>query len=148
MDIILTQDVINLGDKGDVVNVKPGYARNYLIPQGLAITANKSNLKMFEENKRQAAHKEEKAREDAQNTAQKLQDSKLELKAKTGTSGKIFGTITALQVSSALKEKGFDIDRRRIAMPNEVSTIGEYTAKIKLYKDIEAELTFEVVPES
>lgn len=148
MEIILTQDVINLGDKGDVVTVKPGYARNYLIPQGLGITANKSNLKMYEENKRQAAHKEEKAREDAQATAKNLEETKLSLPAKTGTSGKIFGTITALQVSSALKEKGYDIDRRRIAMPQEINMIGEYKAKIKLYKEIEAELTIEVVPES
>src|SRR5210317_1801152 len=111
MEIILKDDIKGLGYKNDMVTVKPGYARNYLIPQGFAIMANESNTKMMAENVRQAAHKAEKVKADAEAIANGIGDTVLEIKAKAGDSGKIFGAVTTLQISDALKAKGFDVDR-------------------------------------
>lgn len=145
MEIILKEDVEGLGYKDDIVTVKPGYGRNYLIPQGLAIVASKSNIKILEENTRQAAHKAAKLKADAEAKAAEIGELVLEIGAKAGESGKIFGAVTNTQIADALNEKGFDIDRRKISIKEEVKTLGEYTATIDLHKEVKHEITFKVV---
>lgn len=147
MEIILKEDIKGLGYKNDTVNVKPGYGRNFLIPQGMAIIANKSNSKMIEENIRQAAHKAEKLKNDAQDIAKKIGDLNLEIKTKAGESGKIFGAITAIQVADVLKEKGFDIDRKRISFSGNIKELGEHKVTIDLHKEVHHEITLNVVSE-
>jgi len=144
MDVILKQDIKGLGYKDDIVNVKPGYGRNYLIPQGIAIFATESNRKMIAENVKQAAHKAEKIRKDAEAIAKNIGDITIELKTKAGESGKIFGAITTNQVSDALKDKGFDIDRKKISLNSEIKTLGEYTATIDLHRDVDHEINIKV----
>ena len=133
MEVILKTDIKGLGYKNDTVNVKPGYGRNYLIPQGFAIIANESNRKMIEENIKQAAHKAEKIKADAQAIADAIGDSVLEIKAKVGDSGKIFGAVTTLQISDALKAKGVDVDRKKISFKGEVKMVGDYEVEIDLH---------------
>jgi large subunit ribosomal protein L9 len=147
MEVILTQDMQGLGYKNDVITVKAGYGRNYLIPKGFAILAIPSNRKMIEENVRQAAHKAEKLRKDAEALADQIGDLELEIGAKVGESGKIFGAITTLQISDALKEKGFEIDRKRININTKVKEVGDYTATIDLHKEVKKEVPFKVVAE-
>jgi large subunit ribosomal protein L9 len=147
MELILKEDVKNLGFKNDLVNVKPGYGRNYLIPQGMAVLATISNRKVMEENLRQAAHKAEKVLRDAQDLAASIGDAVLEIKAKAGETGKIFGAVTALQISDGLKARGFDVDRKRISLPSEVKTLGEYEATITLHKQVSHKVKFVVVGE-
>lgn len=148
MEIILLQDVTNLGHKDDVVKVKNGYARNYLIPQGFASQATPSAKKMHTENLRQRSHKELKKREDAQEMAQKLGKIELRIGAKTSTTGKIFGSVNTIQIAEALIEKGFEIDRKNITLGEDsIKEIGSYKATIKVYKDIKAEIGFEVYSE-
>ena len=115
MEVILKDDIQGLGYKNDTVSVKPGYGRNYLIPQGYAIIANESNKKMIEENIKQAAHKAEKLKKDADDLAKKIGNTALEIGSKAGDSGKIFGAVTTLQVSEALKSKGIEVDRKKIS---------------------------------
>lgn len=145
MEIILREDIKGLGYKNDLVTVKGGYGRNYLIPQGLAIIASPSNKKMIAENVRQASHKADKVKKDAEELAAKLEGVTLEIPAKAGESGKIFGAVTTLQLADALKEKGFDIDRRRISLNGEVKSLGEYTAEIDLHKEVKQDITIQVV---
>lgn len=145
MDIILREDIKGLGYKNDVVSVKPGYGRNYLIPQGMAIIASSSNTKMINENIRQAAHKAEKALKDAQGIASKMGELTLEIKTKAGDSGKIFGAITALQVSDALSAKGFEIDRKKISFVGAIKDLGEHKAILDLHKELHHEITLNVV---
>lgn len=148
MEIILQQDVNNLGYKYDVVNVKPGYARNYLIPKGLAIEATESAKKMNAELVKQKQHKEEKIRKEAQENASKLSALVLKIATKSGENGKIFGSITTIQIAQALHEQGFNVDRKSITLAEEhIKTLGTYKAKVKLYKDITTEINFEVVTE-
>ena len=147
MEIILKEDIKGLGYKNDIVKVKSGYGRNYLIPQGFAIIASASNKKVVEENIRQAAHKAEKALKDAQDMANKIGDIVLEIKTKAGESGKIFGAITALQVSDALSEKGFEIDRKKISFKSSIKDLGEHTATLDLHKEVHHEITLNVVAE-
>jgi large subunit ribosomal protein L9 len=147
MDIILKQDFEGLGYKNDLVTVKPGYARNYLIPRGFAIVASKSNLKMIEENIRQASHKAEKMRNDAQAVADKIGDMEITIPAKAGESGKIFGAITTLQVSDALKEKGFEVDRKKISFKDDIKNIGEHAAILDLHKEVKKEINLKIVAE-
>lgn len=147
MEVILTQDVQGLGYKNDVVRVKSGFGRNYLIPQGFAILANDSNRKMIEENIKQAAHKAEKIKNDALELADSIGDIILEIGAKVGESGKIFGAITTLQISDALKARGFEIDRKKISFKTDVKTVGEYIAILDLHKEVKKEITFNVVSE-
>lgn len=148
MEVILQQDVPNLGYKHDVVNVKPGYARNFLIPKGLAIEATASAKKMNAEIVKQKQHKEEKIRKEAQENASKLASTILRITTKAGENGKIFGSITTIQIAQALQEKGYNIDRRSITLAEEhIKTLGTYKAKVRLYKDITADITFEVVAE-
>lgn len=147
MDIILKDDIKGLGYKNDTVSVKPGYGRNYLIPQGMAIIASPSNRKMINENVRQASHKAEKVKNDAQEIADKIGDLTLEIKTKAGESGKIFGAVTALQVADALREKGFDIDRKKVNFSGNIKELGEYKVMLDLHKEVHHEITVNVVAE-
>lgn len=148
MDIILKQDIEKLGYENDVVSVKSGYARNYLMPKGMAILANETNKKVLAEVQRQKSFKEEKLRDEAQTKAELLNKVTLKIGAKVGTSGKIFGSVNAIQIADALKEKGYEIDRRKIEVDGDaIKEVGEYTAKVNLYKEIKAAVKFEVVAE-
>ncbi len=145
MEIILREDIKNLGYKDDTVNVKGGYGRNFLIPQGMAVIASPSNKKMIEENIRQAAHKADKVKKDAEEIATKLEGMTLQIPAKAGETGKIFGSVTTLQISDALKEKGIDIERKRININSDIKTLGDYTAEIVLHKEVHPEINIQVV---
>jgi large subunit ribosomal protein L9 len=144
MEIILVQDVPQLGYKGDTLTVRPGYARNYLIPNGYALLATSSNKKVVAENQRQAAHKLAQVKTEAETLAIQLNELTLQIPAKTGTSGKIFGSITTLQIAQALKEKGYEIDRRKISLPEEIKNIGTYQANIDLHKEVKAKISLDV----
>ncbi|MBA4323017.1 MAG: 50S ribosomal protein L9 [Odoribacter sp.] len=148
MEIILLQDVPKLGQKDDLVKVKTGFGRNYLIPQGMAIDASSSAKKIHSENLRQRAHKEEKIKIEAQAIAGKLAEVKIVVGAKTSTSGKIFGSVNTIQIAEALKEKGFDIDRRSITLPeDQIKEIGSYKAIVKLHREVKVEVAFEIIAE-
>lgn len=147
MEVILTQNIQGLGYKNDTVRVKPGYGRNYLIPQGFAILANKSNRKKIDENIKQAAHKAEKIKNDAIALAEKIGDVVLKAGAKVGESGKIFGAVTTLQIADLLADKGYEIDRKQISFPVQPKEVGEYVALLDLHKEIKHEVKFEVVSE-
>ncbi|WMJ74775.1 50S ribosomal protein L9 [Cytophagaceae bacterium ABcell3] len=146
MEVILKDDIKGLGYKNDIVKVKPGYGRNYLIPQGFAIIANESNRKVVAENLKQAAHKAEKVKTEAEEIAKKLDGVSLDIPAKVGETGKIFGAITTLQISDTLKEKGFNVDRKKISFSSEIKEVGEYTAIVDLHKEVKQEVKFKVVP--
>lgn len=148
MEIILKEDINNLGHKGDIVTVKNGYARNYLIPKGMAVNATPSARKMHEEINRQRAHKEEKLREEAQELAGKLKSVSLTIGAKTSTKGKIFGSVNTIQIAEGLKEKGFEIDRKQISLKEDlIKEVGSYTATVKIYRDVTVDIPFEIVSE-
>jgi large subunit ribosomal protein L9 len=147
MEVILKEDINGLGYKNDIVNVKPGYGRNYLIPQGFAVIANTSNKKVVTENIKQAAHKAEKIKTAASALASSIGDQKIEIKAKVGESGKIFGAVTTLQISDALKAKGFAVDRKKISFDSEVKTVGDYTATLDLHKEVKHKVNFTVIPD-
>ncbi len=148
MEIILLQDVQKLGQKDDLVHVKDGYGRNYLIPRGFAVAATSSARKMHAENQKQRAHKEEKIKAEAENLASKMADLKIVVGAKTSSSGKIFGSVNTIQIAEALKEKGFDIDRKSISLPEEqIKEVGKYKAVIKLHREVKVEVEFEIVAE-
>jgi len=148
MEIILKQDITNLGYKDDVVTVKDGYARNYLIPQGMASNATASVKKQHTEILKQRAHKEEKIRSEAKLSADKLKDISLTIGAKTSSKGKIFGSVNTIQISEALKEKGFIIDRKNITIKEElIKEVGKYTATVRLHKEVKVEIPFEIVAE-
>ena len=147
MEVILTQDVKHLGEKDDIVSVKPGYGRNYLIPQGHAILATESAKKVLAENIKQAQFKQEKIKKDAEATAAKLADVKLSIGAKAGETGKIFGAVNTIQVADALKKLGFDVDRRRITFDSDVKFVGEYKANLNLHKEVKVQVSFEVIAE-
>ncbi|MFD2933229.1 50S ribosomal protein L9 [Spirosoma flavum] len=144
MNIILKTDIAGLGYKNDTVIVKPGYGRNYLIPQGFAMMATDSNKKIVAENIRQAAHKAEKIKTEAQTIAEGIGTMTLTIPAKAGDSGKIFGRVTNTQVAEALREKGFDIDRKKITV-EDIKTLGTYEASLDLHKDVKHKVKFEVV---
>jgi large subunit ribosomal protein L9 len=147
MEVILKEDLTGLGYKNDVVKVKPGYARNYLIPRGIAIMATDSNRKILAENLKQAAHKAEKIKTEALNLAERIGGLVLEIPAKVGESGKIFGAVTTTQISDALKSKGFDIDRKKIAIGGDVKMVGEYKATLDLHREVKHSIVFKVVGE-
>jgi len=148
MEIILKQDVTKLGQKDDIVHVKDGYGRNYLIPRGYAIAATPSAKKMHNENLRQRAHKEEKIKIAAQEMAEKMAGVKLIVGAKISSSGKIFGSVNTIQIAESLKEKGFEIDRRSITLPeDQIKEIGNYKAIVKLHRDVKVEIEFEIMGE-
>lgn len=147
MELILKEDIKGLGFKNDLVNVKPGYGRNYLIPQGLALVATDSNKKVVAENVKQAAHKAERLKNDAVELAAKINGLALEIATKVGETGKIFGKITSLQVSDALKAKGIEVDRKKIAFKEDVKNVGDYTAHIDLHKEVKTTVAVKVVAE-
>lgn len=148
MEIILIKDVERLGNADDVVKVKDGYARNYLIPQKMAIAATPTAKKIMAENKKQRAHKEAKLREQAQKLAEQLANKKITIGAKVSTSGKVFGSVNTIQLAEAINKKGFEIERKQIKLPTDsIKEVGNYKAEIKLYKDVIVEIEFEVVGE-
>ncbi|RLD37086.1 MAG: 50S ribosomal protein L9 [Bacteroidetes bacterium] len=149
MEVILKQDIPGLGYKSDLITVKNGYARNYLIPKGLAVLATESSKKVLAEDKKQKAHKEEKILKEAEELAKGLEALKIKIAAKAGTSGKIFGSVNEIQIANAIKEQHkFDIDRKDISVDGEsIKELGEYIAKIRLHKDVVVDLKFEVYAE-
>lgn len=148
MEIILLQEVDKLGDKHEIVNVKPGYARNYLIPKGFAIIANNSNRKRLDELKRIESAKEAKLKDHYQEIADRLKEVTLKVGAKAGTSGKIFGSVTNVQIAQLLKEDhGIEIERRKIVLPEEVKELGTYKARLNLHPEVSSEVEFEVIQE-
>ncbi|HKK41105.1 MAG TPA: 50S ribosomal protein L9 [Bacteroidales bacterium] len=148
MEIILLHDVNKLGQKDDIVSVKDGYGRNYLIPRGYAVAATPSAKKMHSENLKQRAHKEEKIKAEAQEIAVKLADVKIVVGAKTSSTGKIFGSVNTIQIAESLKEKGFDIDRKNISLPeDQIKEVGSYKAVIKLHREVKVDVDFEIVAE-
>ncbi|MGD9557861.1 MAG: 50S ribosomal protein L9 [Mangrovibacterium sp.] len=148
MEIILLQDIQNLGSKDDIVNVRDGYGRNYLIPQKMAIVANERSKKVLAENIRQRAHKEAKLKEEAQKLAAQLQGKTVTIGAKTSSSGKIFGSVNTIQLAEAINKLGFEIDRKQIKIAEDsIKEVGTYTAKIKFHKEVTVDFGFEVVSE-
>ena len=147
MKVILKEDINNLGYKDDVVEVKDGYGRNYLIPQGKAVIATESALKILAENQRQRAHKLAQIKAEAEAAAAALKDVALTIGAKTSSTGTIFGSVGALQVAEALEKLGHNVDRTIIYIKDSVKEVGNYTAQIKLHKEVTVEIPFEVVSE-
>ena len=148
MEIILLQDVTRLGSKDDIVKVKDGYGRNFLIPQKMAIVATESAKKVLAENIKQKAHKEAKLKAAASEIAEQLKNKQLVIGAKTSSTGKIFGSVNTIMIAEAINKKGFDIDRKQISIADDsIKEVGKYTAKIKLHKEVVVELEFEVVSE-
>ena len=147
MEIILLEDVQNLGYKDDVVSVKNGYGRNYLIPQGKAILATPSAKKVLAEHLKQRAHKLAKIKADAEELAAKINGISLTIGAKTSATGTIFGSVNNIQLAEALAKKGFEIDRKVIYINDNVKELGTYKAIVKLHKEVSAEINFEVVAE-
>ena len=148
MNIILKQDVDMLGSKFDVVTVKDGYARNFLIPQGLAVAATASNMKVNDEVIRQQAHKAAKAKEAATAIADKLEGLSLKLGAKAGESGKIFGSVNSIQLADAIQAAGYDVERKQISLADDtIKELGAYECTVKLHKDVVVTVKFEVVAE-
>ena len=147
MEIILKEDVINLGYKGDIVKVKDGYGRNFLIPTKKAILATVPAKKMLAEDMKQRAHKLERIKNDALELAEKLKDITLNVGAKTSTTGKIFGAVGAIQIADAFEKAGYTVDRKVIVLKDPVKEIGTYTATLKLHKEVNIEVKFEVVAE-
>lgn len=148
MEIILKQDIQKLGHRDDIITVKDGYARNYLIPGGKAIQATVTAKKIHQETLKQRAHKEEILRDKALEMAEKMKNISLTIGAKTSTKGKIFGSVNTIQISEALNEKGFEIDRKDITIKDDlIKEVGNYTALIRLHKEVKIEIPFEIVAE-
>lgn len=145
MEIILKQDIKNLGEKDEIVLVKDGFARNFLIPQGMAVIANPTNRKILNENLRQAAHRQEKLRQDAHKTSEGLKDITVKIETLAGGDGKIFGSVTPLQFSNKLREMGFEVDRRRIVFDQDIKYLGDYVATLNLHKEVKIDVPFSVV---
>ena len=146
MKIILKEDINGLGYKDDVVEVKSGYGRNYLIPTGKAVIASESALKVLAENQRQRAHKLERIKAEAEEAAKALEGVKLTIGAKTSSTGTIFGSVNAIQIAEALEKLGHNVDRKLISL-DAVKEVGNYTATIRLHRDVAVEIPFEVVAE-
>lgn len=147
MQLILKQDVQGLGYKDDVVEVKDGYGRNYLIPTGKAVIASKSALKVLAEDLRQRAHKLAKIKADAEAAAEALKDVKLTIGAKTSSTGTIFGSVNAIQIAEELAKLGHNVDRKLIVIDQPVKEVGNYTATINLHKEVSVDIPFEVIAE-
>lgn len=146
MEIILKTDIAGLGYKNDTLDVKPGYGRNYLIPQGYALLATPSNKKILAENLKQAAHKAEKLKSDAEAIAEQIGDSVFVITMKTGESGRIFGRVTSIQISDALALKGINIDRKKITV-EDIKFVGTYKAIVDLHKEVKKEVSVSVEAE-
>ena len=145
MDVLLKKKVESLGDENEIVSVKNGYGRNYLIPNGIAILATESIKKMHAENQKQRAHKEVKIKEEAEKIAKSIKSATIKVAAKVGEKGKIFGSIANIQLADALKDAGFDVDRKNInILEKNIKTIGKYNAEVKIHKEITVSIEFEV----
>jgi large subunit ribosomal protein L9 len=148
MEIILLQDIDKVGDKHEIVDVKPGFARNYLIPRKLAIIANEMNRSRLDEIKQKEADVLAARLAEFEEIAERLKGQVLKIGAKSGTSGKIFGSVTNVQIAAALKEQfDLDVDRKKIELPEEIKTLGTYTAVLNLHPDVDTKVDFEVVAE-
>ena len=148
MEIILKQDIPSLGYKNDIVVVKDGYGRNFLIPKGMAIQATESAKKVNAENLRQRAHKEEKIKNEALEFAAKLEGLSLEIGAKTSSTGKVFGSVNNIQIAEAIKKAGFEVERKNIKLPeDQIKQVGKYTATLKLHREVSVDIEFEVITE-
>ncbi len=148
MKVILIQDVENLGNQGDVVTVKDGYGRNYLIPRGLARVATAGMIRAHEEELRQASKKLAAQLEAAQATAQRLESTEVVIPVRVGEEGRLFGSVTAQQVADQLASQGIEVDRRNITLSEDIRRVGTYTAAVKLHRDVTAQVKINVVPES
>lgn len=146
MKVILTEDHDTLGVKGDVVEVKPGYGRNYLIPRQLAVVATASSLKRYAEERRQAAHKIEAKRDQAEALAKRLDGTEIVIPVQTGEEGRIFGSVTTQQIVDELKTLGFEVDRRKVTFSEDVRETGEYPASVRVHPEFTAEVKVKVVP--
>jgi large subunit ribosomal protein L9 len=148
MEVILKQDLDNLGYADEIVKVRPGYARNYLIPRGFATIASESNRKVLAETMKQRSHKAQKIKGEAESVVKQLESITLKIGAKVGESGKIYGSVNALQIADALSKLGVVVDRKKIHLDTEhIKALGTYTAVVNLHKDVKAKITFEVVAE-
>ncbi|MCT4591669.1 MAG: 50S ribosomal protein L9 [Carboxylicivirga sp.] len=147
MEIILREDIQNLGHKNDIVTVKNGYGRNYLIPQGLAILATPSAKKVHAENLRQRAHKEEKIKNEALEVAKTLEGKSFTIGAKASSTGKIFGSVNTIQIAEAVTKEGFNVERKNISMKEDAKELGTYTATVKLHREVKVDISIEVVAE-
>lgn len=147
MKVILKEDLENLGQAGEVVEVKPGYGRNFLIPRGLAVVANTGNVRRYEEETRQRQHKLDAQRRDAEALAKRLGDMELTIAMPTGEENRLFGTVTNQQIADALKARNIEVDRRKVSLGEEIRYTGVYTASIRLHPEHTAELKVKVVPE-
>lgn len=148
MNVILKQDMPNLGSKDDIIAVKNGYARNYLIPKGYAINATEQAKKVHAEILRQRAHKEEQLKEAAMKMAEELKKVSLTIGAKTSTKGKIFGSVNTIQIAEALTEKGFEVDRKNISIKDDlIKEVGSYSATVKLHREVLVDIPFEIISE-
>ncbi|MDO4779515.1 MAG: 50S ribosomal protein L9 [Bacteroides sp.] len=147
MEIILKEDILNLGYKNDIVNVKPGYARNYLIPMGKAVIASPSAKKMLAEDLKQRAHKLEKIKKEAEAAAAKLEGVSLTIATKVSATGTIFGSVTNIQIAEELAKLGHEVERKLIVVKDNVKEVGNYKAVVKLHKEVSVEIPFEVVAE-
>lgn len=148
MEVILREDVQNLGVVGDVVKVKPGFARNYLLPRGLAVVADHRNIHVLEHQKRLVADKRERDRRQAQTVAQKLSSLRLTITARAGEEGKLFGSVTNIDIEKALADAGFIVERRRIRLEEPIKSIGEHTVPVHLQTGVDAQVTVAVEPET
>ena len=148
MEVILREDVPNLGSVGDIVKVKPGFARNYLLPRGLAVVADKRNIHVLEHQKRVVADKRERDRKRAQGAAERLSNLRLTIKARAGEEGKLFGSVTNLDIERALAAQGFSVERRRIRLDEPIKSIGEHTVPIHLGVGVDAKVTVIVEAEA
>lgn len=147
MKVILREDVKYVGQKDELVEVKNGYGRNFLIPRGKAVLATPSAIKVMEENNRQAQHKMERVKDEAEKLAEKLKDLTLTIGTKAGSNGKIFGSVTTIQIAQELVNKGFEVDRRKIMIDNDIKNVGEYEATINLHKEVSVDINLSVVAE-
>lgn len=148
MEVILKEDIPNLGKMGEVVRVRDGYARNYLLPRGLVLIANKRNLKLFEHQKRVIVQQRERVLRQAQTLAEKLSSVSLTMPVKTGEEGKLFGSVTNIDIEKALRAKGFDVERRKIHLDEPIKTLGDFEVPIRLAADVTANVKVSVVPDN
>jgi large subunit ribosomal protein L9 len=147
MQVILKSEVKDLGHIGEVLNVKDGYARNFLIPRGLAVEANQKNIKAFEHEKRKIQELAKKAKAGAQDLASRLSAVSLTIKAKAGEEDKLFGSVTAMDIADALKKEGFDIDKKKIQLEDPIKRLGSYTVAVKIYPEVSAQVSVQVTAE-
>jgi large subunit ribosomal protein L9 len=147
MEVILKEDIVNLGKMGEVVRVRDGYARNYLLPRGLVIVANKKSLKVFEHQRRVVAGQRERVLKQVQTLGEKLSAVSLTIPVKAGEEGKLFGSVTSLHIEKALKGKGFDVERRKIHLAEPIKALGEYEVPVRLAADVTATVKVSVVAE-